>query len=196
MQSEVAQLRLAGHDRFRRPPHIEDHQAGEQREAGDRDGDERQHAAHDLAARPGLRPRQARYGVPLRVGDVRDLLPVGLCRIVDLAQARQLQPVADVAQHVLVDIFDGKHDGARSLPSARSASVPTATAATIAGRPANCWMSAVRRPGLRGFWARTAMVRLGIAASRPRSRSRLGASCVRKSATAGSPGERKSLYLI
>jgi hypothetical protein len=86
--------------------------------------------------------------------------------------------------------------GARSLPSARSASVPTATAATIAGRPANCWMSAVRRPGLRGFWARTAMVRLGIAASRPRSRSRLGASCVRKSATAGSPGERKSLYLI
>jgi hypothetical protein len=111
MQGEVAQLRLAGHDRFRRPPHIEDHQAGEQREAGDRDGDEGQYAAHDLAARPRLRPRQARYGVPLRVGDVRDLLPVGLCRIVDLAQARQLQPVADVAQHVLVDIFDGKHDG-------------------------------------------------------------------------------------
>ena len=67
--------------------------------------------------------------------------------------------------------------------------LPTATAATIAGRPVNCWMQrAARRPGLRGFWARTAMAPARHARRAARAAGRDSAQAARAGRRpAGSP---------
>jgi hypothetical protein len=49
-------------------------------------------------------------------------LPLRLVWIVDLAQARQLQPVGDLLQQILVDVFDGEHDG-RAIVAGREISI-------------------------------------------------------------------------
>ncbi len=72
--------------------------------------------------------------------------------------------------------------GAPLLPLPRSASLPTATAATIAGASANRWMRAAERPGLCGLGvANTGTAASGMALSRPRSKSRMAASCACRS---------------
>ena len=111
VQGEVAQPRLAGSDRLRRSPRMAHHQAGEQRETGNRDGDEGQHAAGNLAAglasvpRPGGRWRR----LAGRQGRSRGWSPTWLA----LSTARRpdncrRSPIS--CSKSLVDIFDRDDD--------------------------------------------------------------------------------------
>ena len=72
----MAQLVLAGGDGCGGAAHVAQHQAGEQREAGKRDGDEGQDAVDDLGRRAARRPGETRDRLALRVGDVGDVLLV------------------------------------------------------------------------------------------------------------------------
>ena len=108
MHGEVAQPRLACDNRLRRPPHVTYDQAAEHRERGDRDSDVGQHAFRDLAAGLCRLPCQAGDGAALRIGNGGHVLIAGLGRFVDPVQAGELQPIANLAQQVVVDIFDGK----------------------------------------------------------------------------------------
>jgi hypothetical protein len=110
VQGEMAQLRLARGDRLGGPAGMAYHQAGEHRETGNRNGDERQHAARDLAAGFGRFPCQAGNGVALRVGDDGHVLVAGFVGAGNDMQAGQLQPIADLAQQIRVDIFDRNGD--------------------------------------------------------------------------------------
>ena len=65
MQGKVPQPRFAGGDGRGGAAHVAEHQAGQQREAGERDRHERDDAVDDLGARPLGRP-----------GEHRDLLAV------------------------------------------------------------------------------------------------------------------------
>ena len=110
VQRQMAQLRFAGPDLLGAAPHVAQHEADEQRKAAERHGDERQHAAEDLAARPRRLPGEAGNGVALGVGEFDGVLAGRRRRFVDLAQVCQLQPLADLLEHRGVDIADGNDD--------------------------------------------------------------------------------------
>ena len=65
----MTQLPLAGGDRLGGAAHVAHDQPDQQREAGERDRDERHDARHDLAAGPRRFPGEARNRVALRVGE-------------------------------------------------------------------------------------------------------------------------------
>ena len=115
MQREVAEPRLTGGDRLRRSPRMAHDQAGEQRETGNRHRDEGQYAPGNLTARLAGFPGQAGDGVALRVGKDGQWLIAGVASIVDGAQAGQLQPIADLMQQIIVDIFDRDDDRRASV---------------------------------------------------------------------------------
>ena len=106
----MAQLRFAGPDLLGGAPHVAQHEADEQRKAAERHRDERQHAADDVAARPRRLPGEAGDRVALRVGEFDGVLAGRRRRRVDLAQVRQLQALADLLEHRVVDIADGDDD--------------------------------------------------------------------------------------
>ncbi len=110
VQREMAQLRFAGLDRLRGAPHVAQHQADQQRKAGQRHCDEGDHALHDLGARPARGPGEARDRLASIVGQIDDVVAAGLGRIVDLAQVLQLQTAADSVEHPVFDEFDGERD--------------------------------------------------------------------------------------
>ena len=62
VHGQMAQPRFAGGDRHRGAAHVAQHEGGEQREAGERDRDERHHVVHDLGAGLFRRPGEARDG--------------------------------------------------------------------------------------------------------------------------------------
>ena len=70
VQGEMAQLRFAGPDLLGGAPHVAQYETDEEREAAERDRDERQHAADDGAARPRRLPGKAcdRCGLAYRQG--------------------------------------------------------------------------------------------------------------------------------
>ena len=65
VHGEMAQPRFAGGDRDRGAAHVAQHEGGQQREAGERDGDERDDAVDDLGAGLLRRPGKARDRVCL-----------------------------------------------------------------------------------------------------------------------------------
>ena len=137
VQRKVAQPRLAGGDGRGGAAHVAEHERGEQREAGERDRDERDDAVDDLGARPLRRPGEGRDLLALLVGQLEDVV-AGRDRLdADLAQVAQLQMRRDLRQHV------ARRSASRSSRPApcprrcarRRRSVAIATAATMAGRP-------------------------------------------------------------
>jgi hypothetical protein len=107
VQGKVPQLRLAGGNRPLRAPHVAHHQADEHGQTRNRHGNEGDHVAHDPAAGSCRLPGKARDRAAFSVGNRGDLLVEGLRWIVDLTQAGQLQQIADFAQRVVINIFDG-----------------------------------------------------------------------------------------
>ena len=184
VQGEVTQLPLAGGDGGRGAPHIADHQADQDGEAGKRYRDEGNDTCDDRGARPRRRPGNAGDGVTLGVGKFRDPIRVGLCRIVDQTQPAELQAIADLTEQTVADVFDGEGE-------------PTADAETMAGRPRKRWIMAVLRPGFEGPCASSTWIAWpGTALRRPRKRSSTGADSARKSAAAISAATRELAYLI
>ena len=100
VQRKMAQPRFARGDGRGGAAHVAEHQRGEQREAGERDRDERDDAVDDLGARPLRRPGEGRDLLALRVGQLEDVV-AGRDRLdADLAQVAQLQVRGDLRQHV------------------------------------------------------------------------------------------------
>ena len=106
---EMPQLRFAVGHRFGGAAHVAHHQTDQQREAGERHDDERDHAQHDLAAGRRRLPGEARDRIAPGVGNFSDIVAGGRRRA-DLVQIQKLQVAADLAQHGVVDIFDGEND--------------------------------------------------------------------------------------
>ena len=158
VQGEIAQAVFARGDGRGGAPHVAVDERGEKREAGERDGDERDDAVHDLGAGPLRRPGEARDRLAALVGEVEHVIVRrDRCRAPILRRFAQLQAVRRSRPALFVDEFDGDHDR-RGLPFAgvgdrRSAAIRTA--ATIAGRPRKCCTSARGAPwrliGARGF---------------------------------------------
>ena len=70
----------------------------QEREAGQRHGDERHHALHDRGAGLGRLPGKARNGAALRVGHGHHAIAAGLRRIVERAQPGKLQVRPDIVE--------------------------------------------------------------------------------------------------
>ena len=121
VQGEVPQLRLAGGDRALGAPHVPHHQADEHGQAGNREGNEGEHVSHDLTAGPHRLPGKAGNRPTFGVGNCSGLLVEGRRGIADGMQAGQLQPIADLAQHVVVDIFDGGDNGRAGVAGSKIA---------------------------------------------------------------------------
>ena len=113
VHGEMAQPRFAGGDGDRGAAHVAQHEGGEQREAGERDRDERDDAADDLGAGLLRRPGEARDRMALR--PVQLIGQIGGRRrlVVELAQVRQLQLRGDAGERVAVDEFHRHHDRRR-----------------------------------------------------------------------------------
>ena len=110
VQGEMAQLRFAGPDLLGGAPHVAQYETDQQREAAERDRDERQHAADDGAARPRRLPGNTRDRVALRIGKVDDVLVGGQRLSIEPAQLGQLQAVADLVQQLVIQIPDRRRD--------------------------------------------------------------------------------------
>ena len=110
VQSEMAQLRFTGPDLLGGAPHVAQPKADQQREAGERHRDERQHAAGDGAARPRRLPGKAGDRTAMRIGKFDGVVAGRRRPIVDLAQMGQLQAPADFLEQCAVDITDGEYD--------------------------------------------------------------------------------------
>ena len=100
MQGKVAQPRLAGGDGRGGAAHVAEHERGEQREAGERNRDERDDAVDDLRARPLRRPGEGRDLLAVRVGQLEDVVARRDRLDADLTQVAQLQMRRDLRQHV------------------------------------------------------------------------------------------------
>ena len=110
VQREMTQLPLAGVDFLRGAAHMAKDEADKEGEARERDGDERHHALHDGGARLGRRPGETRNRAALRIEQVHHAIAAGLRRIVDRAQAGELQVRADAVEKAARQIFDRQHD--------------------------------------------------------------------------------------
>ena len=110
VQGEMAQLPFAGPDLLGGAPHVAQPDADQEREAAERHRDERQHAADDGAARPRRLPGKAGDRVALGVGEFNGVLAGRRRRFVDLAQAGQLQAIADFCKQCAVDKADREYD--------------------------------------------------------------------------------------
>ena len=132
------------------PPHVAHDQAAEQREAGDRHGDEGQHACRDLAA--GLASAcQAKRAMGSPCGSAmavtcasRRLAPDRRAGAGRRVAARRRSRCSNASSIYLTEMTIG----AAALPAARSLSEPTATAATMAGLLDEPARSARRPAGL------------------------------------------------
>ena len=138
-------MRFAGGDFLGRAPHVIHHQADQCREAGERHEHEGQHTPDNLAAEPGWFPGKPRNRATLRIchGDDRHVVIVR--PVVEQTQLGKLQPVADLAQHRVVDVFDSDDNRRAGIAGIDSASEPTATAATMAGRSVKRWIRTAMR---------------------------------------------------
>ena len=121
VQGEVAQPRLAGGDGDGGAAHVAQHEGREQREAGERDGNERDDAADDLGAGLPRRPGKARDRMALR--SVQLVGQIGGRRrlVVELTQVRQLQLRGDAGERLAVDEFHRHHDRLRMVAGAEQA---------------------------------------------------------------------------
>ena len=134
---KVPQPRFAGGDRHRGAPHVAQHEGGEQRKAGKRDGDEGDDAADDLGAGLLRRPGEARDRLALR--------PVQVIRQIGGRRASRRRAGADgsscncaamPASASLPMNFTDMTIGAASSEAVVAPAGATAAAAMTAGRPA------------------------------------------------------------
>ena len=118
VHGEMAQPRFAGGDGDGGAAHVAQHESGEQREAGERDGDERDDAVDDLGAGLLRRPGKARDRTALR--PVQLVGQIGRRRrlVAELAQVRQLQLRGDAGERLAVDEFHRHHDRRRTVAGA------------------------------------------------------------------------------
>src|SRR5664280_3904957 len=114
----MTQPRFAGGDRDRGAAHVAQHEGGQQREAGERDVDERDDAAYDLVAWLLRRPGEARYQVALRPNHRIGQIAGRRRRVVELAQVRQPQLRGDAGERVAVDESHRHHDRRRIVAGA------------------------------------------------------------------------------
>ena len=138
VHGQMTQARFAGGDRHGGAAHVAQHEGGEQREAGERDGDERNDAVDDLGARLFRRPGKARDFIAARavhlIGEIAVAAPPWCCR--SCANSCSRNCVAMLASASLSMNFTDITIGAASSRAAGMPSTgPTATAAMIAGRP-------------------------------------------------------------
>ena len=166
-------------------PHVAQHEADEQREAGERHRDERHHARHDLAAGPRrLSRRSARWCRLARSASSMTRSPPACAAIVDPAQTGQLQALADLVEQARRRYISRRTRSARGhcrrQDRRRSRPRPRRRRPACRGSVGS---SAVLRPGFAGSCRRRrpATSVLGRHASGgPRNRSRLGAISARK----------------
>ena len=106
VQREIAQPVLAGGDGGRGGAHVAQHEAGEQRKARERDADEGDDGVQDLGARLLRQPGKPRDRLVAAVGERVDVVAGRFGAAVDHPQVGELEAVADVGEHVLVDGAD------------------------------------------------------------------------------------------
>ena len=130
VQREIAQPVLAGGDGRRGGAHVAQHQAGEQRKARQRNADEGNNGIQDLGARPLRQPGKSRDRLVAAVGERVDVVAGRLGAAVDHPQVGELQAVADIGEHALVDGSDRQiRSGAGVAPAS-----PTGIAVTTLSR--------------------------------------------------------------
>ena len=113
----MAQLPLTGADRGRRALHIPHDDNNQQNKGGDRQGDKRQDARNDCAARAGRLPCQADHWIAVGIGQRDDVLVVGSWRQpLDHVEVIELKLMAGSFEKTAVDVFDRKHDGSVGVP--------------------------------------------------------------------------------
>ena len=112
VHGEMAQPRFAGGDRGGGAAHVAQHEGREQREAGERDGDERHDAVDDLGAGLFRRPGKARDHAAVRAGQVVVEVALRHRHLVDLAQVHEPQLRGDAGERGLIDEFH-RHDDRR-----------------------------------------------------------------------------------
>ena len=174
------------------PPRVAHHQAAEQRETGDRHGDEWQHACRDLAAGLGsLATPGGRSGCLAGRRWRSHAASPAWRRIVghDMQAGQVAADRRSRCSNSSSIYLTEMTIGAAALPAARSLSEPTATAATIAGLSMHRSIQPVERPGLRGS------VRGDHGAVRLPARRRAGRASKSRiaSASAGGSGDRSDI---
>ena len=115
VQGEMPQPRFAGGDGRGRAPHMAEDQRGQQRKAGERNGDEGHDAVDDLGSGLLRRPRELRDRAPLRIGQIEGVVAFGDDFFLELAEVVQLETRRDVREHVVVDELDAHDDRSPSV---------------------------------------------------------------------------------
>ena len=143
VDGQMAQPRFADGDGDRGAAHLAQHEGREQREAGERDADERDDAVDDLGARLPRRPGEARDRIALRVGQLEVKSGGGAGPSSTLRRCVSRSCAAMSASTSLSMNFTDIRIGAAWSPEPSSPpSGPTATAAMTAGRPASARITA------------------------------------------------------
>ena len=105
VQGQMAQLSLAGGDFLGGAPHVANAEYDEQREAGQRQHDERRDACHDRLARPVRRPGKASDNGTLGVGKAERAIGDRLGWIGGRVQVGQFEPLANLVEQAGAEIF-------------------------------------------------------------------------------------------
>ena len=113
MQRQMAQLVLALGKLHRGAADVAQREAGEQREAAERDRHERQHRFDDLAAGLVRDPGETRDRRAGAVGEDRKGFALVRLLVAGRAQAGQIEARADVGEKLPVEILDGEHQRGR-----------------------------------------------------------------------------------
>ncbi len=121
VHGEMAQPRFAGGDRDGGAAHVAQHESREQREAGERDGNEGDDAAHDFGAGLARRPGKARDRTALRPVELVGQIGCRRRLAAELAQVRQLQLRGDAGERLAVDEFHRHHDRRRTVAGTEQA---------------------------------------------------------------------------
>ncbi len=106
VQREIAQPVLARGDGGRGGAHVTQHEAGEQRKARERNADEGNNGTQDLGARLLRQPGNSRDRLIAAVGERVGVVAGRIGAAVDHPKVGELEAVADIGEHALVDGSD------------------------------------------------------------------------------------------
>ena len=113
VHGEMTQPQFAGRNRRGGAAHVTQDESGKQREAGDRDSNERHHVVHDLGAGLFRSPGKAHNGVAIRTVHVKGEIAGRYWILFDPAQIGQPQLCSDTRERAFVDEFH-RHDDRRN----------------------------------------------------------------------------------